>query len=145
MGMHRGFTLVEILIVLAIVSIALSIGAIGLAQVRLSQESRAGVGSVRQIILAGATAAASRGIALELVRSGNRLNLRNPADNSLLREVDIPAGIAGQLPSGTWLSYTPTGMVLLPTGFTNPFTLTDRGKTYTLQISLIGEVRLGGL
>ena len=143
--MRLGFTLVEILVVLAVIGIALSIGFVGLAQMRQSQESRAGIQTVRQMVLAGATLAASRGLALELVRGGNRLNIRTQANQAVLRSAELPSSLASQLPNGVWLEYTPAGMVVIPSGFTNPFSLTDRGKTYSLRISLIGEVRLEGL
>lgn len=140
-----GLTIIEILITLGILAIIFSIGVVGYLQLRDAQASRAGVNSIRQIILHGTTAAASRGQRLELVRSGNRLQVRTEETTpTVVRTVELPANIAAQVPadgSGRVLRFTPPGMVSFPTGFTNPFTITDRGRTYTLTVSLIGEVR----
>lgn len=148
MNRKAGLTIIEILITIGILAIIFTIGVVGFLQVRDSQASRAGVNSIRQIILQGTTAAASRGQTLELVRLGNRLQVRTTVGTPVvLRSVDLPASIASQVQAdgaGKVLGFSPPGRVIFPTDFSNPFSITDRGHTYALTVSLIGEVTLEG-
>lgn len=148
MNRKAGLTIIEVLITIGILAIIFSIGVLGFLQLRDSQASRAGVNSIRQIILQGTTAAASRGQRLELVRTGNLLRVRTLDPTPIVvRTVELPASIASQVQAdgaGKVLEFSPPGRVILPSGFVNPFSITDRGHSYALTVSLIGEVTLEG-
>ena len=144
MAVHRGgFSFVEMLIVLVVIGIVGGITAGGFTQMRASQEARAGITSIRQIISQGATSASSRGIPLELVRSGNKLEVR-ALNATVLHSVALPSALAAQFPSsGAWLNFNAVGRVGYPSSFwANPKTLTSGGKSYQLSISLIGEIKV---
>lgn len=138
-----GFTLLELIMVMAVLAIASGFIVMGAQPMLQAQQSRSGFNAIRQIIWQGATAAASRDITLNLVRSSNRLQVQTTGSPAtVIRYVDLPSDISSQLRSGTWMSFTPSGKVNFAPGFTNPFNVTVRGRSYTLTVSLIGEVRV---
>lgn len=141
---RAGFSLVEMLIVLAVMGIIGGISIFSYRQVQMGQEARAGVSSLRLIMAHGATAASSRGLTLDLVKSGNSLQVQTTDANPIVVTKEIlPSAIATQLPStDPILSFSSVGRVVFPAGFTNPIVVTSRGRTYTLTVSLIGEVKM---
>ncbi|RIH82658.1 type II secretion system protein H [Calidithermus terrae] len=139
----RGLTLIELLLVIALIGIVLGIMAVSGRRMLGNQEAKAGLNSVRQIVWQGATAAASRGQRLDLVRVGRRLQVQTQETTPrVIRSVDLTAALSAQLPNGTWFSFTPPGKVIFPTGFTQPLNVTVNGRSYSLSFSLIGEVKV---
>ncbi|MDX2003918.1 MAG: prepilin-type N-terminal cleavage/methylation domain-containing protein [Meiothermus sp.] len=142
----QGFSLVEILIVLALLGIIGGIGAMGYGQIRAGQTARAGITTLSQIMAKAATMASSRGVPLSLVKKGNVLEVRtrDATPQVLLRET-LPADLASQLPSADpWVTFSSVGRVVVPNASHNPFSVASRGTTYTLTVSLIGEVKVVG-
>ncbi|WP_170159661.1 hypothetical protein [Calidithermus terrae] len=136
-------TLIELLLVIALIGIVLGIMAVSGRRMLGNQEAKAGLNSVRQIVWQGATAAASRGQRLDLVRVGRRLQVQTQETTPrVIRSVDLTAALSAQLPNGTWFSFTPPGKVIFPTGFTQPLNVTVNGRSYSLSFSLIGEVKV---
>ncbi|MBW7929664.1 MAG: prepilin-type N-terminal cleavage/methylation domain-containing protein, partial [Fimbriimonadaceae bacterium] len=74
-----GFSLSEILIVLAIVGTLAGVGFVFGRQILQGQQNRSAINTVQQSVWQGATAAASRGITAELFRNGRVLQVRNQA------------------------------------------------------------------
>ncbi|AEB11452.1 prepilin-type N-terminal cleavage/methylation domain-containing protein [Marinithermus hydrothermalis] len=138
---QQGFTLIEFLIVATILGVALSIAAFEGWRMLRGQEQRAAVSSVQQLFWQGATAAASRGARLELVRVGRVLEVRAEADGRVLRRFELPDGVTTNLPEGRLAVFTPPGRVNLAASFPNPFTVRAGGRTYRFTVSLIGEVK----
>ncbi len=136
-----GFTLLEFLIVAAVLGIALSIAAFEGRRMLRGQEHQAAVSSVQQLFWQGATAAASRGTRLELVRTGKVLEVRIEGNGRVLRRFELPDGVTTNLPEGRLAVFTPPGRVNLATNFPNPFTVQAGGRTYRFTVSLIGEVK----
>ncbi len=132
------------LIILGVVGIIFGISVFAYRQVQLGQEARAAISSIRLIMAHGATAASSRGLTLNLIKNGNSLQVQtSDATPVVITKEILPALIASQMPSASpILSFNSVGRVVFPAGFTNPITLSSRGQTYKLTVSLIGEVKL---
>lgn len=141
---QAGFSLVEMLIILAVMGIIGGISVFSYRQVQMGQEARAAITSIRLILAHGATAASSRGLTLNLVKSGNNLQVQTTDSTPIVvTKETLPSAIAAQLPAtNPILSFSSVGRVLFPPGFANPITVTSRGRTYTLTVSLIGEVKM---
>lgn len=144
---QQGFSIIELLIVLAIIGVISGVVVMSGRPIVRGQEARAAVHSVQQSIWQGATMAASRGRSMALVLAGRNLEVRDASSNAVVRTFELPEGSALSVGDGTVLQFTPPGKVLassleaLTQG--GPFTLTVRGETTVLCVSLIGEVRVG--
>lgn len=139
----RGLTFIELLLVIALIGIVLGIVVVSGRRILGNQEAKASLNSIQQIVWQGATAAASRGQRLDLVRIGRRLQVQTQETTPrVIRFVDLTTALSAQLPNGTWFSFTPPGKVIFPTGFTQPINVTVNGRSYSLSFSLIGEVKV---
>jgi prepilin-type N-terminal cleavage/methylation domain-containing protein len=138
---RRGFTLLEMLLVLAILGITFGIGAIGSRSILLRQENTAALRSVKQLFWHGATVAASRSINLELVRTNNVFVIRPVGGGTPFRTATLPNDVSSNLPQGVIARFTPPGKVAITALNANPFTLRLNDGTYQLTVSQIGEVR----
>jgi prepilin-type N-terminal cleavage/methylation domain-containing protein len=136
----QGFTLIEILIVLTVVSITFTIGAIGSKQILTKQENLSAMRSIKQLFWQGATNAASRSVNLELTHYAQQLTIRPVGGTTLVREATLPNGFSTNLPNGIIATFTSPGKVKMAPGISNTFTVSFDGKTYNLTISQIGEV-----
>lgn len=144
---RSGFTLLELLIALAVIGVVVGIAVTGGRRLVEGQEARAAVQSVRQSIWQGATLAASRGVSTTLVLNGTDLELHDDGGAERpLRTFALPEGATLRGVSGTVLRFTPPGKVdesslaALP----KPLILEVDGKIYQLRVSLIGEVKVEG-
>jgi prepilin-type N-terminal cleavage/methylation domain-containing protein len=141
---QRGFSLLEILVVLAIVGILAGLVAVGSRAILRGQENRSSLYSMRQIFWQGASAASSRGLSLSLVRSGDVIQVIDPlkpSSSQLIRKVELSDDATLSLPQGAIATFSPTGKVTIASA-NNPFTFTADGKTYRFTVSLIGEIKL---
>jgi len=139
-----GFTMLELLIVMAVLGIALGIGIGQFLQINQRQRALATVDQIRQLFWQGATAAASRGgITYELVRNNSTLTVRVSGGGSVLNTITLPTGVTTNLPNGTLLTFDPPGKLSFLAPFPNnrQFTVTANETTYTLTVTLLGEVR----
>lgn len=140
----KGFTLLELLIVMAILGVAAGIGIPQIRNIGQRQEALAAVDQIRQLFWQGATAAASRGgTNFVLVRSGNTLQVQSQTDGSVLRSVALPNGVGCSLNNGTLVTFTSPGKAIFSSSFpaNRQFTISAAGQTFTLTATLIGEVR----
>jgi prepilin-type N-terminal cleavage/methylation domain-containing protein len=138
---QRGFSLLEILVVLAILGILAGLIAVGSRAILTGQQQRSSLYSMRQIFWQGASAASSRGEQLELVRSSDVIQVRTVASPvKVIRRVELSRGVTLSLPQGQIATFSPSGKVTIP-NTNNPFTLQSDGKTYTFNVSMIGEVK----
>lgn len=99
--------------------------------------------SISQLFWQGTTAAASRGITAELVRAGDTLKVRNSVDHSIIRELELPAGVTTTIPDGgpLLLFRAPGRIEFVTGGLVSPFELRALGTRYRSTLSIIGEVR----
>lgn len=139
-----GFTLLELIILMAILAVVAGIGIGQFRSIGQRQQAAATVDQIRQLFWQGATAAASRGgTNFALVRSGSTFTVQSVADGSVIRSVTLPSGVTCSLSQGTLATFTSPGKITFATGFPSnrQFTVSANGQTYTLTASLIGEVR----
>jgi len=140
----RGFTLLELLVVMAVLGVAAGLGIAQIRNLGQRQQANATVDQVRQLFWHGATAAASRGgTNFLLVRSGNTLQVQSQTDGSVLRRLTLPSGVSSSLSDGTLATFTSPGKVNFSSLFpaNRQFTISANGQTFTLTATLIGEVR----
>lgn len=146
-GRHRGLTLLEVLIVAAIVGVVAGIAVMAGRPVVRGQESSAAVKTVQQSVWQGATMAASRGVRTQLLLSGHVLEVRNEESGEVIRRFELPSDASLNVEDGPLLAFTPPGKVdesTLPPA-DEPLRLTVGDRTYDLQVSLIGEIRATGV
>jgi prepilin-type N-terminal cleavage/methylation domain-containing protein len=139
-----GFTLLELIVVMAVLGVAAGIGIAQLRNLGQRQQAAATVDQIRQLFWQGATAAASRGgTNFLLVRSGNTLRVQSQNDASVLRSVTLPSGVSCSLGEGTLATFTSPGKVIFSSSFpaNRQFTVSVNGQSVTLTATLIGEVR----
>lgn len=137
-----GLSMVELLIVLAIIGIIAGVAALNGRRVVQGQEDAASLRSVRQAIWQGATAASSRGERIVLRRTGSRLSLVSQGGQRV-RTFDLSPRVTTSLPEGAILTFTPPGRIDLASyhALPQPITVTTTQGTYQLIVSLIGEVK----
>lgn len=139
---NAGFTMIELLIVIAIIGIILTIGVFNGRQALTSQQERAAVNSLRQASWQGATAAAARGSPVLMTRENSELLLRvGNADGNVIRREELPAGLNTNLPEGVVLIFTPPGKIR-PDFVPAPgeYWVEADGRRLELEFSVIGEV-----
>lgn len=150
MTRQRGFSLIEILIVLAILGVIAGIVAVNGRRLLTGQEERASVGAVQQLLLQGGTGAASRNETVELRKSGRTLSVVNTANGRVIAKRELPSGVSFELQGGAVspgdgviLSFSPSGK-LSPASLAavSPIKVTTATNVYLLELSVIGEVEV---
>src|SRR5690606_26287548 len=89
----RGLTILELVVVMAIIGILATVGVVAGSAVARGQSAQGAVATFQQSVWQGGTAAASRGIAVELRRSGDDLVLVDDADDRTRRRYQLPSGV----------------------------------------------------
>ncbi len=143
----RGFSLVEITIVMAVVGILATVGYVSSSSIKVKQEEHAAVAMLRQSVAFAATSSAAKGKRLRLVYDDSQksLILKDP-NNKALEKYKLPNSVNTNLDNGDSLEFTPLGWIDSASlsgsgGFPNPVEVYTGPKTYELTITLIGEVR----
>jgi hypothetical protein len=111
-------------------------------KVTQEQQARAGVNSIRQIIWQGATAAASRGQNLLLVRTNNVLEIKvESSPTTVVRKATLPSNFSTTLPQGNLYKFLPPGRLNF-NSVSSTFTAKLGGRNYSFTVSQIGEVQV---
>lgn len=146
-GVRRhGFTLLELLVVMAILAVVVGLVVMNGRPIVQGQAQQAAVRTMQQSVWQGATMAASRGVTTSLILAGNDLEVRNSDTNEVIRRFELPEEVSLNIADGTILIFTPPGKVLASSlsDLPSPFQITANGQARNLEISLIGEVRVEG-
>lgn len=143
----QGFTLLELLIVLGILSIILGISVVSGRQILKAQEERAALHSFRQAVTRAATAANSKNAFVSLRMKGDEIVLRNTTTLEDFQTYPIPDSVQTSIGNKTdpFLEFGPNGK--LTSQFTQSasqlqFIFQTDTSTYDIEVSLIGEVRV---
>ena len=140
----RGFTMLEILIAVAIIGIVAGVGVINGRKMAQRQNQNAAARSIQQLFWQGATGAASRGVEVTLERNNKVFTLERSDNSEVLRSFTLPEQVSINFPEGEVVRFTPPGKIdddsfdALP----SPITLSTEAKNYTVSISIIGEVKV---
>lgn len=140
MGNDDGFTMLELLLVIAIIGVLVGIGVFSARRVLAGQQESAAVNTIRQTVWQGATAAAARGQEAKLVLEDGQLELRVGA--AVIRTEELPGGVSTNLPAE--LVFTPPGKLaedsLEALRAAQPLWIQTSERQYRLEVSVIGEV-----
>jgi type II secretory pathway pseudopilin PulG len=135
---RSAITLLELLVVLAVVAIAAGIAAMGWRGLTQREEARAALVSLRHALWQGATSAAARGSTLTLSWDGDELVLFDP-DDAVVRRWDFASTVPTSLEPGPLAAFMPPGrLATVP----EPFTVEVNGRVATVEVSLIGETEV---
>jgi prepilin-type N-terminal cleavage/methylation domain-containing protein len=139
MKTKQGFTMLELLLVIAIVGVLASIAFVSGRQIMRGQEQTAVISQLKQTISRGASSAAARGSVVKLTRSNSNFILKQGTKE--LQRFSLPNGATLNIPNGDVLEFQSSGLISNLAGLPNPLTLTTSSKTYIITISLIGEMK----
>ena len=144
---RAGYSLNEILIVLAIAGIMATIGYVSSSNIKVKQQEHAAVAMVKQAIAFAGTSSGAKGQRLRLVYddSKNALLLKDES-NRELEKYKFPSTVNTNLDNGDSLEFTPLGWIDSNSlsgsgGFPNPLIIYTDGNSYSLSITLIGEIK----
>lgn len=139
---NAGMSVLELLIVLGIFAIIVGIGWFGGSALSRRTAAEGAVATFQQSVWQGATAAAARGLVVDLVRTDAQLLLINVNTDEVLRAYDFPAEATISVENPI-LRFLPPGKVDLegPNALPEDLVITSGDRSYQLDVSLIGEVR----
>lgn len=139
-----GITIIELLIVMAIIGILAGLVAFNGRRMLQGQEERAAITSLQQTVWQGATSAAARGVVVRLTREGQSFFLRESVTGRILKEFELPRGVTTNWPENQDLEFMPPGKVSIASldALPEPLTITANDTTMRLIVSLIGEVKV---
>lgn len=140
-----GLTLLEVLLVVAILAVVLGIGVFNGRQAVTAQGELAAINSLQQTVWQGATAASARGQIVTMRMEGHDLVLRvgDDGEGQVLRRESFPADVITNMPQGNVLLFTPPGKVEINSlsEAQDYYLGTSKGQSF-FEISVIGEVRV---
>lgn len=143
MTLRRGFSLLELLVVVALVAVFASVTFVSGRRVMQSQDELAAISIMKQSLIRAATAATSRGKEMELSHNNSVISLKESLSQKEVQRFDLPKNSQLNLSSGSFLVFRENGQIhpaslnALP----QPLILSTHSKSYTLSISLIGEMK----
>jgi prepilin-type N-terminal cleavage/methylation domain-containing protein len=136
-----GFTMLELLIVIAIVSILASVTFVSGRQIMRGQEQAAVLSQFKQAISRGASTASARGKAVTFKRDNGNFILFEKVSLKELQRFTLPDGVTINVPNGNILEFQSNGLINNLSSLPNPLTIVTSSKTYNIKISLIGEMK----
>ena len=143
---RQGFTLLELLVVIAVLGIAAGIGTINARAVLDTQRERSSLDTFQQSIWQGATSASARGVPVELRLQGDELVLiaLERGGERRLRAFELHPDVSLGLEDGMVLEFAPPGRVTLESyrALPDPFVLKTSEHEFRLEVSTIGEIRV---
>jgi prepilin-type N-terminal cleavage/methylation domain-containing protein len=140
---RRGFSLLEILVVIAVIGILAGIGLFNGRQIIRQQNEVASIQQLRQLISRATTALNAQGKLGILNRSGSLIKVIDVDDNTkTFMTMTLDKNVVTNLPEGNSLVFLPTGRISSASLAALPaLEMQAAGKTFGLEISIIGELR----
>lgn len=137
----QGFTLIELIVIVAITGIILGIGTINGRRTLQNSEENASINTIQQSIWQAATSASARGSIITLNRNGTDLTLNLP-NGDIVRNFELSDSVSTNLPEGVVLTFLPPGEIQQSSydNLSQPITITTSKGSHNLRVSLIGEV-----
>jgi prepilin-type N-terminal cleavage/methylation domain-containing protein len=138
---RRGFSLLEILVVIAVIGILAGIGLFNGRQIIRNQNEVASIQQLRQLISRATTAVNARLSSGTLNRSGTLIKVVDDKNKTLM-EMTLDKNVVTNLPEGNSLVFLPTGRISSASLAALPaLEMQAAGMTFGLEISVIGELR----
>jgi len=142
---EQGLSLLEVLVVIAILAVVLAIGVFNGRRAVTAQGEIAALNSLQQTVWQGATAASARGQIVTMRMEDRDLVLRLGLadDGQVLRRETLPNEVSTNMPQGRVLEFTPPGKVEINSlaAAQDYYLATSDGRSY-FEFSVIGEVRI---
>ena len=132
-----GFTLIEVLVVLAVIGSLLGLLAMGVSRVQSDEEDRAAIETFQLALLDAAGAASARGASVTIHWLGDELVVREGAD--VVRRWSFPADTQTTLEAGALVTFNASGRIERLADLPDPLSFTWRGENRTLAVSLVGQ------
>ena len=134
--------MLELLIVIALVAILASIGLVSGRRIMLRQEGNSTIGQLRQILSRGGSVASARGLEVRLSYQGKKFTLFEKTSEKVIQAFDVPTSVSINLTEGAVLDFAPSGLIKSLASIPSPIILSGNGKTYQLQLSIIGQMKV---
>jgi prepilin-type N-terminal cleavage/methylation domain-containing protein len=138
----RGFTMLELLIAVAIIGVLASIVFVSGRQIVLRQEGPDTISQFKQIVSRGGSVAAARGKDVQLKYQNREFILREKVSEKYIHSFEIPASVSINLSEGATLEFAPSGLIKSLAAVPNPVIVNSKDKTYQLRLSIIGQMKV---
>ena len=132
----QGFSLIEILVVIAILSVFASLTFVSGRRVMQSQDQLAAISILKQSLIRASLSANAKGKQLELKQNGSSIELKDATKT--LEQFDLPSGFSVNWPD---LMFRESGLIDVASLPTDKIVLSGPKGTYELKISLIAEMK----
>jgi len=132
----KGFSLIEILVVIAILSVFASLTFVSGRRVMQSQDQLAAISILKQSLIRASLSANAKGKQLELKQTGSSIKLID--GTKTLEQFDLPQGFSVNWPD---LVFRESGLIDVTSLGSNTILLQGPQQTYELKISLIAEMK----
>lgn len=142
-GRQGGFTLLEMLIVLAIAGVLMGVGLNAIRQVQRGGQENAFVTNLSLSIKGAASYAASRRTQVTMIRAGDVVRFVNASSEQIEdgQGIRIPSTVNTNIPDGAALTFGPNGSVTAR-AVPQPLMIASQDREWAMQISTIGDTRV---
>ncbi len=140
----RGFSLLEILVILAVLGILLGMAIFAGRDIIKKQNELQSVNQLRQLLWQAGTTVNARAVTGQLTRTGNVFKVVDVTDpTKSILEATLNSNVTSNFPVGESLIFLSSGRIDTTSlgSLPNPLTITAAGKTFKLTISVIGEIK----
>lgn len=134
--LSKGFSLIETLVVIAILSVFASLTFVSGRRVMQSQDQLAAISILKQSLIRASLSANAKGKQLELTQNGSSIELKDATKT--LEQFDLPSGFSVNWPD---LIFRESGLIDVASLPTDKILLSGPKETYELKISLIAEMK----
>jgi prepilin-type N-terminal cleavage/methylation domain-containing protein len=138
----HGFTMLELLIVMAIVGVLASIAFVSGRQIMQKQEASSTISQLRQILSRGGSVASARGKEIQLKYTNHEFILSEKVSAKVVQSFKVPSGVSLSIADNSVIEFAPSGLIKSLASVPNPVYVSAHGKNYQLRLSIIGEMKV---